>query len=363
MAYTAFGKIDDRIIKDLEQTERECSGLESDKQTIPLYPYNFTKKFKQIIEGNGYLDEDIISSFHEFIKRKLVLELGRAMSGSKFKSNNLCLSGGAALNIKWNSAIRKANSQMKLWVCPFPNDSGSSIGAACAGVITATGQYNLKWKIYSGPTINKKERLEGWLNRKAEPSEIAKLLQENNLPVLLLQENAELGPRALGNRSILSSPFSPQMKEQLNSIKFRESYRPIAPVCMEEFSSHIFEPGGYDPFMLFDHRVKDCWRDKIPAVVHNDGTARLQTVNREDNPVLYEILSHFNQLTGIPVLCNTSANFKGSGFFPDLKSAQQWNKVGFIYDGETLFYWEQYSYQIFGKRSGDLRLLVERLDQ
>jgi carbamoyltransferase len=99
----------------------------------------------------------------------------------------------------------------------------------------------------------------------------------------------------------------------------------------------IFEPGTPDPYMLFDHKVKEEWREKIPAVVHLDNTARLQTVNRQQNETVYRILAEFRRITGVPLLCNTSANLNGSGFFPDLRSAQQWGKIPHIWSDNVLY--------------------------
>lgn len=340
MAYTAYGNINEEIISNLEEAQQCCLVSGPIKKEIPTFPYAFARKFMQIAASSGYIDEDVIASFHEFLKRKLVTNLYRRIAESGFTSTNICLSGGAALNIKWNSAIRSVNSHMQVYACPFPNDSGSAIGAACAAFVQSGKEYSLNWNIYSGPAIHANGCEKGWMKRISNPKEIAQILHEANVPVLILMGNAELGPRALGNRSILAPPTSSTTKELLNAIKFRESYRPIAPVCLEEFSKSIFTPGGYDPFMLFDHRVNEEWIDKIPATVHYDGTARLQTVNERDNSMLYAILKEYYKLSGIPVLCNTSANFKGSGFFPDIRSAMIWNKVSYIFEGEML-YWRE----------------------
>jgi carbamoyltransferase len=126
-------------------------------------------------------------------------------------------------------------------------------------------------------------------------------------------------------------------KELLNVIKDRESYRPVAPICLEEDAPDIFQPGTRDPFMLFDHQIKAAWKDRVPAVIHLDNTARLQTVSESDNPVVYRLLQEFKTLTGIPLLCNTSANFKGKGFFPDVSSAMKWDRVNYIWCDKVLY--------------------------
>jgi carbamoyltransferase len=126
------------------------------------------------------------------------------------------------------------------------------------------------------------------------------------------------------------------MKVRLNEMKQREEYRPVAPVCREHDAPLIFDPGTPDPFMLFDHRVRAEWRDRIPAVMHVDGTARLQTVDGAAEP-LAQILNGYATASGIPVLCNTSANLLGSGFFPDAHSAMEWGQTMYVWSDGTLY--------------------------
>ena len=127
------------------------------------------------------------------------------------------------------------------------------------------------------------------------------------------------------------------MKQRLNDIKHREDYRPVAPICLEHRAQEIFEPGDPDPYMLFEHDVKPEWKARIPAVCHEDGTARVQTVNREQNPVVFEVLTEFERISGIPLLCNTSANRPGKGFFPDVESAMAWGKVKYIWSNNLCY--------------------------
>ena len=167
--------------------------------------------------------------------------------------------------------------------------------------------------------------------------EFAELIHRSNEPVLFLDGKAELGPRALGNRSILAAPIRGTMKDTLNRVKGREGYRPVAPVCLESHAPDIFDPGSPDPFMLYDHRVRPPWKDRIPAIQHLDGTARLQTVNADEHPLIFELLTAYHAVSGVPLLCNTSANFQGKGFFPDLQSAGQWGEVNYVWSAGRLF--------------------------
>lgn len=297
----------------------------------------FANEFIKRIKGQAYSDEDILCTFHLYLEQLLIKKLKKKIERFDFGNRNLCMAGGCALNIKWNSAVRNNGFFSKVYVPPFPNDSGSAIGAACAKLLNLTGIRSLLWNVYSGPAIRESPLQEGWEQRPCSPEELALLLYHTNEPLVFLNEQAELGPRALGNRSILASPGSPYMKDILNKIKDREPYRPVSPICMEEKAASIFEPGIKDPFMLFDHTIRPDWVEKIPAVMHLDGSSRLQTVNRQDNRIVYELLAAYEQLSGIPLLCNTSANLKGSGFFPDAYSAATWGQVNYIWCNHILY--------------------------
>src|SRR5262244_924594 len=127
-----------------------------------------------------------------------------------------------------------------------------------------------------------------------------------------VQGRSEFGPRALGNRSILADPRHAEMKDKLNKrVKHRQAFRPFAPVVLAERATEIFEGDEESPFMLLVKRVRPEWKDKIPAIVHVDGTARVQTVRRDQNERLYGLLEAFDAITGVPVLLNTSLNVKG----------------------------------------------------
>jgi carbamoyltransferase len=126
------------------------------------------------------------------------------------------------------------------------------------------------------------------------------------------QGRSEFGPRALGNRSILGDPRRPEMKDKLNRrVKFRQAFRPFAPIVLYEKAKDIFVGDDESPFMLRAKQVRPEWKDRIPAIVHVDGTARVQTVRQDQNPRMYELLTEFEKLTGVPVLVNTSFNIKG----------------------------------------------------
>ncbi|MDJ1503297.1 carbamoyltransferase N-terminal domain-containing protein [Xanthocytophaga agilis] len=343
MAFSAFGKQNSTLIKLFHNIYQSAS--EEELKNVSLYPYHFTTRFREELSKHYFYDEDILASFHGFLQEMLIDNLSRILMKTSQASKNLCYSGGAALNIKWNNALRSANFFDKIWICPFPNDSGSAIGTACSEWLY-TKKYSdrlswhtpkLDWDVYKGPKLLVNKPYEGWEKKNCTLEQLAHLLHDTGEPVIFLQSRAELGPRALGNRSILCSASSIFIKDILNQIKYRESYRPIAPVCLEDKASTIFRPGGSDPFMLFEHHVSEEWQLRIPSICHTDQTARLQTVNWQDNETLYSLLTHYYKLTGIPVLCNTSANFKGSGFFPDINSATRWGKVNYVWAEGILY--------------------------
>ncbi|HVU95239.1 MAG TPA: carbamoyltransferase N-terminal domain-containing protein [Puia sp.] len=331
MAYIALGKVQPELFKKMDDVYYEHY------ETPMGFANVFTNEFKKSIEGCDIPDENILATFHDYLGSMLVEKLGQKLSRTPLKAGNLCLAGGCALNIKWNSQIRQSGLFRQVYVPPFPNDSGSAIGMAAALLYKRTGLTCLDWNVYGGPALGRPSAPEGWQPRACSLKELASLLHHSGEPVVFLNGRAELGPRALGNRSILASPASPGMKDILNDIKQREHYRPVSPICLEEYAADIFSPGHADPYMLFDHQVRRQWLHRIPAVTHLDGSARLQTVNSSQNPEIHELLMHFCAESGIPLLCNTSANFHGKGFFPDVTSAAAWAGTNYIWSDCTLF--------------------------
>jgi carbamoyltransferase len=139
---------------------------------------------------------------------------------------------------------------------------------------------------------------------------VAGILADDGV-VAWFQGRSEFGPRALGHRSLLAHPGRAENLERLNDVKGREQFRPIAPLVLVDRAAEIFDGPLPSPYMLFVHRVDPGWRDRIPAVVHVDGTARVQTVDPVDEPLLAELLTEFDRRTGLPVLINTSLNTAG----------------------------------------------------
>jgi carbamoyltransferase len=285
----------------------------------------------------GLSNADIITTLQAYLGNSL-LEALKTIVARRYGSEarNLGIAGGCALNIKWNSLLRESGLFREVWVPPFPNDSGAAIGAAAAEMFIFGRLPAIDWNVYSGPRLMSTTAGNQWVVRPCTERQVAEILYREGEPVVVLSDRAELGPRALGNRSILAPTAEAKMKSHLNDIKGREGYRPIAPICIESRASEIFDPGTPDPYMLFEHKVRPLWTRAIPAVVHLDGTARLQTI-RTDTSVTGRILDEYARLSGIPVLCNTSANFSGKGFFPDIASASRWGETKYIWSDGKLF--------------------------
>lgn len=223
----------------------------------------------------------------------------------------LLISGGCGLNCDWNSLLFETGLFSDIFVPPCANDSGSAIGTAADAQFCLTGSAKLKWSVYSGPSfvLDRREH-EGFLCSPATASVVAKHLHAGAI-LGWAHGRAEIGPRALGHRSILASPLDRGMLERINRIKRREGFRPIAPVCREEEVAEHFTPSRPSPHMLFFQRVLNS---HLPAITHVDGSARIQTLSQQQDPLLHEVLSEFRKISGFGVLCNTSLNFNGAGF-------------------------------------------------
>jgi hydroxymethyl cephem carbamoyltransferase len=224
----------------------------------------------------------------------------------------LYISGGCGLNCDWNSMWRETGQFSSVFVPPCPNDSGTTIGTMIDALSASTGDPHIDWTVYSGLEFEWDCQPDSarWERRALDNRALADVLSTGE-PVAWVQGRWELGPRALGNRSLLAEPFTAQTRDLLNIVKRRDSYRPIAPCCRLEDAGKVFDSDFEDPYMLYFRRVKGDW---LKAVTHVDGSARVQTVTKETNGALYELLSAFAQRRGIGVLCNTSLNFKGRGF-------------------------------------------------
>ena len=239
-------------------------------------------------------------------------------------ARNLCIAGGVALNCVANGRIVRESGFENVWIQPAAGDDGVAIGCAYYGHLAVLKKprsfvmnhsfLGIEYKDADVQAAVNRRRVRAQTSRTVSQNicaDTARLLSEGNV-FGWFQGRSEFGPRALGNRSILADPREAGMKDKLNKrVKHRQSFRPFAPIVIAERAAEIFEGEGESPFMLVVKNVRPEWRDKIPAIVHVDGTARVQTVRQEHNPRLYQLLKEFEALTGVPVLLNTSLNVRG----------------------------------------------------
>jgi carbamoyltransferase len=261
---------------------------------------------------------NIAHSLQKVLQEK-VLKLANWLY-DKTQQENLCIAGGVGLNCVLNAYLRDHARFKNIWVQPAAGDAGTALGAAIwidAQQSQRKDRPFVMDHVYWGPSFSD-DQIEKFLQWAKVPyrklddvaTEAAKILAEDKI-IGWYQGRMEFGPRALGSRSILASPISPSMQARLNEVKDREDFRPVAPVVMEEHASEWFAGATYSPFMLFVYPVKEDKADKIPAVRHVDGTARIQTVNAKQHPAYYGLLKAFYNITGVPVLVNTSFNTLG----------------------------------------------------
>ena len=235
----------------------------------------------------------------------------------------LTMAGGTALNCVVNAALLRRTPFEDVWVQPAAGDAGTSLGAAMHVASRGCGH------VGSGDTIE--PMTTAALGRCWTDAELAAALRTAHLPFttpadlpalvadVLARDGivgwfagrSEFGPRALGHRSLLAHPGHQHNLERLNDVKGREQFRPVAPLVLLERAAEIFDGQIPSPYMLFVHQVAASWRERIPAVVHVDGTARIQTVDRATEPVVAALLEAFEARTGLPVLVNTSLNTAG----------------------------------------------------
>jgi carbamoyltransferase len=286
-------------IGDLKLEERFGKARKRDD---PFLPYHFDIAYSL----QKVLEETVLQLVNWFQK-----ETGE---------ENLCMAGGVALNCVLNGVIRDYSNFKNIWVQPASGDAGTALGAALwvDALLRKDDSKSFKMEhCYWGPEYTDEE-VENFLKWTKVPyrkldnvaKETAAILAEDKI-IGWFQGRMEFGPRALGARSILASPIHAEMQAKLNDIKDREDFRPVAPVVLESEASEWFEGARQSPYMLFVYCVRSDKANKIPAVRHVDGTARIQTVNEEQHPLYHALLEEFKKLTGVPVLVNTSLNTRG----------------------------------------------------
>jgi carbamoyltransferase len=283
---------------------------------------------KRLQPGEQWTDDhaDLAATVQHRLEEVLV-ELATWLR-EKTGARHLALAGGVALNCVANTTLVERSGYESVWVQPAAGDAGTALGAA------------LHWAAAQGEVLQpmtgadlgrswSDDEIEGWLQRAQVPYErpadvavaAAECLAADGV-VAWFQGRSEYGPRALGHRSLLAHPGRSANLERLNDVKGREQFRPVAPMVLADRASEIFSRGPLpSPYMLFVHDVAPQWRDRIPAVVHVDGTARVQTVDPAQEPLVARMLTAFEERTGLPVVINTSLNTAGRPMVDDPRDA------------------------------------------
>lgn len=315
----------DKIMKMIDLKEDGSFALD-----MKFFSYNhklkmISKKFEEHFGATTRLPEGKIEQFHwdmaasiQKVTEEIVLRMVRYIK-KESGLDNLCLAGGVALNCVCNERILKEGGFKDIYIQPAAGDAGGAMGVAFYiwNSILGNGRSFVLRHVYLGPEYSKeeirafldanhiayKEYAKEELFRKA-----AELITVQKV-VGIFQGRMEWGPRALGNRSIIADARNKENWQKVNlKIKFRESFRPFAPTVLEDRAKEYFDLNVPSPFMLLTAPVL---KDSVPAVTHVNNTARLQTINREDNPFYYDLIKTFDDLTGCPVIINTSFNVRG----------------------------------------------------
>jgi carbamoyltransferase len=308
------------------------------KFDMSYFVYHFASKMPSrklctLLEGPIRKPESPLKQRHKDIAAALQIVTEEVMTKmlnhihKVTKSDNLVLAGGVGLNSVYNGKILKNTPFKKIWIQPDSGDGGTSMGAAlyAYNTILSNKRVFVLKEAYLGPEFSKQEIKTFLEENNVKYSQFkssqdlvlktAKLINKNNV-IGWFQGRMEWGPRALGARSILSNPANKKMQEILNlKVKHREKFRPFAPVVCEDDAQKYFEcdrpiPEATD-YMLMVYPVRKEYQKRIPAVTHVDGSGRLQTIRRKQNPLYYDLVKESGKLSGIPILINTSFNIRG----------------------------------------------------
>ena len=334
MAISAYDAKDKKIINKIKNTYKLIGDgkVEFDqsfyKSTIVERPNLFTHKLMKILGGKNF-EKKKNSDWHkavaygmQYCAEEIALYLINYLY-KKTKLKNLVASGGFFMNSVLNGKILDKTNFKNIFIPYAPTDAGTSIGASLyiAHCIHNKKRKMIKNESFIGPSFSENEVAKILSSKKIKfkkikkdfSRNIAELLDKNKI-LGFFSGKMEFGDRALGNRSILADPRKAKIKDEINSaIKYRESFRPFAPIVIEEYASKFFEVenGFTNQYMEKVVKVRDRFKYKIPAVVHYDGSCRVQTINKIREPILYKILLEFEKISGLPILLNTSFNLNG----------------------------------------------------
>ncbi len=327
MGLAAYGRRDGDLYRLMSQTLR-IDGLRLVRPASAIPAYVQLQKRARAPGADARTVADLARTGQEFFADRMteLLENFHELGISP----NLVLSGGCALNSAYNGQVVERTGFRHLHVFAAPADDGNAAGAAwCAWrqdhpevPRSPLTQSPFVGSAFLREALQNLARFGGVSRREADPAETAARLLAEGKVVGWAQGRAELGPRALGNRSILADPRLPAMKDRLNAeVKFREEFRPFAPSVLHEHGSDWFENYQESPYMERALRFRPGVRGRVPAVVHVDGTGRLQSVRRETAPTFHALIEAFRRRTGVPLVLNTSFNVMGRPIIHSVEDA------------------------------------------
>jgi carbamoyltransferase len=321
MGLAPYGRLDEEVYLLLEKI-LTVNGLNLEHPQGQLFPALAKLEKKRRAKSSPAARAADLAYTGQYYFARIMTELLSNFHAA-YPSDHLALAGGCALNSSYNGQITHATNFCKLYVPPAPADDGAALGAAWLAFAREQETFPSAQEplsAYLGSTLSdaalaRLVRFSAGLEVLHLPESIseeaARLLAQGKL-VAWVQGRAEFGPRALGNRSILADPRDPGMKAKINErVKFREEYRPFAPSILHEYGPEYFADYTETPYMEQALRFRPEAAARVPAVVHVDGTGRLQTVKQSWNPRFHRLLMAFHRETGVPLLLNTSFNVMG----------------------------------------------------
>ncbi|MEU5553655.1 carbamoyltransferase C-terminal domain-containing protein [Micromonospora sp. NPDC047793] len=265
---------------------------------------------------------------------------------------NLCLTGDRALDVTLSSAIRTLPEVKALWVPPFPDVTGDAAGAAAlhlahcrtraatdAGDPADPVLPGLAWRLRSGTVPARPVHAPaGWTVSPCRPEELARMLVRGGRPVVFINGPAKLGPYALGSRSILAPATSGDARARLGALRGDPTGTTVTALCLERDVPDVFAPGIPDPYVRFEHRLRDEWADRLPGLADGGpGPLRVQTVSMDDDPTLSTVVREYHKWSGIPALCATDAVPADTGPLADVAAALSWGGLDLVWSDNILY--------------------------
>ena len=323
MALASYGRGDPELLPEL----RELVKATGDGGFV-VHPIDWDVLAKRRLPDGELLGEHVVLAASVQTRlEEVLIELARWLH-DRTGERRLTMAGGVALNCVANTRLAAEGPFDQVWVQPAAGDAGTALGGALH-LAQANGEQIVPMP---GADLGRgftDDELMAWLDTAGigyeRPPDVAAAVADalaDDAIVAWFQGRSEFGPRALGRRSLLAHPGHVGNLDRLNAVKGREKFRPIAPMVLTERAAELFSRGPIpSPYMLFVHDVAAAWRDRIPAVVHVDGTARVQTIDRDTEPLLARLLDRFAERTGLPAVVNTSLNTAGRPMVDDPRDA------------------------------------------